>query len=489
MALRIQAKTSIVREQLHPSLAENQTISKQREQILETSVPWEPSKASVGGAKSKSHNPRNQRQGSIHTDKRRVGAKTTLNSNVNFEQTSLMQSQHASLAQQSKSHVAYHDKVKSATEMKTYGREQDFPQESNGIERAGEEVDTLSALNIKTKPINIVDPTVKPYGSAMVLNENVGLAVPNVQQDHSKSRVKTQAQSQNNPRIGIPVGQSVVIDMIGENYNNDVDSEEPQLVNLKKQVSRLNEEKSVLKNELDKQVEVNAELKKLLVASLGDDLQYRMERMARDKAHLQTEVGDYSQRVCRDSETLETLSIQADKWRSKFLASRMLIDELSRCKAHLLMQYKESQNALQQIMIERQEIKANLLQTHSCLKRLKDGFDPAGAKAFSHTQSNNALELSKTNKGLAEAVSFRLIGPIPACSSHGAVNLDMGKNDDLTPGETFAKQLLSNPSLPTDTDLLPPQAQSIAGRFHPMVRYEELTFGSCRNCKGEINVV
>lgn len=77
------------------------------------------------------------------------------------------------------------------------------------------------------------------------------------------------------------------------------------------------------------------------------------------------------------------------------------------------------------------------------MKRLKDGFDPAGAKAFSHTQSNNALELSKTNKGLAEAVSFRLIGPVPASNTNGAVILDMGKNDDLTPGETFAKQVMT----------------------------------------------
>lgn len=67
---------------------------------------------------------------------------------------------------------------------------------------------------------------------------------------------------------------------------------------------------------------MNRELKKLLVASVGDDLQYHFERMAREKNQLILENEVLGRNLSQLSEQLERMSIQCDVWRSKFLASR-----------------------------------------------------------------------------------------------------------------------------------------------------------------------
>lgn len=68
--------------------------------------------------------------------------------------------------------------------------------------------------------------------------------------------------------------------------------------------------------------QVNRELKKLLVASVGDDLQYHFERMSREKNQLILENEALGRNLAHTTEQLERMSIQCDVWRSKFLASR-----------------------------------------------------------------------------------------------------------------------------------------------------------------------
>lgn len=68
--------------------------------------------------------------------------------------------------------------------------------------------------------------------------------------------------------------------------------------------------------------QVNRELKKLLVASVGDDLQYHFERLSREKNHLILENEALGRSLAHTAEQLERMSIQCDVWRSKFLASR-----------------------------------------------------------------------------------------------------------------------------------------------------------------------
>lgn len=75
--------------------------------------------------------------------------------------------------------------------------------------------------------------------------------------------------------------------------------------------------------------QVNRELKKLLVASVGDDLQYHFERLAREKNQLILENEALGRNLAHTAEQLERMSIQCDVWRSKFLASRYDLDKVN----------------------------------------------------------------------------------------------------------------------------------------------------------------
>ena len=76
---------------------------------------------------------------------------------------------------------------------------------------------------------------------------------------------------------------------------------------------------------------MNRELKKLLVASVGDDLQYHFERLAREKNQLILENEALGRNLGHTAEQLERMSIQCDVWRSKFLASRCVCARLRAC--------------------------------------------------------------------------------------------------------------------------------------------------------------
>jgi hypothetical protein len=67
---------------------------------------------------------------------------------------------------------------------------------------------------------------------------------------------------------------------------------------------------------------VNSELKKLLVASVGEDVQGRMHCLTEDKARMATMIRRYSEKLDRDYEERERMTILCDVWKSKFLASR-----------------------------------------------------------------------------------------------------------------------------------------------------------------------
>lgn len=81
--------------------------------------------------------------------------------------------------------------------------------------------------------------------------------------------------------------------------------------------------------------QVNRELKKLLVASVGDDLQYHFERLAREKNQLILENEALGRGLAHTMEQLERMSIQCDVWRSKFLASRYETEKVNGCSVFL----------------------------------------------------------------------------------------------------------------------------------------------------------
>jgi len=70
------------------------------------------------------------------------------------------------------------------------------------------------------------------------------------------------------------------------------------------------------------QHQVNCEVKKLLVASVGEDIEAQVDFLTQDKARLAADIRQYSSKMSRDFEEKEKLSVESDLWKSKFLASR-----------------------------------------------------------------------------------------------------------------------------------------------------------------------
>lgn len=251
------------------------------------------------------------------------------------------------------------------------------------------------------------------------------------------------------------------------------------------------QETEMLKSQLEVQLQVNAELKRLLVASVGEDLERRIENLARDRAQLAMELGDFTKKMTEDYENLDQISIQADMWRTKYLASRVMMEELASGRAFYSAQFHDSQQAMQQLLNERYELRAQMLQAYKCLQQVKEAFDPFNAQRSPSLSSTNALDLSKSIRQLSEAVRFRLI---PAhAGSHVMLPLEDTMESTMTEAEAFAYELLCQQATP------PSFKHSVPGvfaqrpaksyeRFHPLVRQDNLTMNCCAHCKGEIKL-
>merc|ERR1712158_91030 len=72
------------------------------------------------------------------------------------------------------------------------------------------------------------------------------------------------------------------------------------------------------------QIQVNSEVKKLLVASVGEDIEAKVDYLTQDKARLAADVLEYNNRIAVDWERKEELGVEKDVWRSKFLASTVI---------------------------------------------------------------------------------------------------------------------------------------------------------------------
>lgn len=260
------------------------------------------------------------------------------------------------------------------------------------------------------------------------------------------------------------------------------------------EIRRLREENAALKNQLDTQIssltkqldvqlQVNTELKKLLVASVGDDLHFTMEHLVRDKAQLSKELGHFSKKRSEDYEHLDKISIQADMWRSKFLASRLMIDELAADKAYLAMNCQESHNALQQMLNERHELRRNLFETYKSLEQIRSAFDPLTSQRTTKPPSTNALDLARMNQRLTENIRYRLL------PHDTVIQIEAGPawEDNLTLAESYSHQLLSRETEKETNQMT--LTSAMANRYHPYANFDNLTFNCCEKCKGELTAV
>ncbi|KAM5237329.1 golgin-45 [Ctenodactylus gundi] len=267
---------------------------------------------------------------------------------------------------------------------------------------------------------------------------------------------------------------------------------------LKNSERRLLQDKEGLSNQLRVQTEVNRELKKLLVASVGDDLQYHFERTAREKNQLILENEALGRNTAQLSEQLERMSIQCDVWRSKFLASRVMADELTNSRAVLQRQNRDAQSAIQDLLSEREQFRQEMTATQKLLEELLVSLQWGREQTYRPSaQPRSTAELAVTNHRLATAVNSRLLGNVGA-SGHKQVPLTVEFYS--TPAEKMAEKVLhildpvtctessaDNLFSESSTTLL--ATKKNIGRFHPYTRYENITFNCCNHCQGELTAL
>jgi hypothetical protein len=170
---------------------------------------------------------------------------------------------------------------------------------------------------------------------------------------------------------------------------------------------------SELEAQLQIQTDVNRELKRLLVASVGSDLELRLQQIAREKAELSQDLDISLQKVMNNHEELDQVSIECDIWRSKFIASRVMIDELASWKAELSLQLRECRKALRYMMHERGDICRELAECSAHLQRALSELDK-----LTHTPHSQQIPSKATN--------VATVTPIQYCSQ-GAPSV-MGEN-------------------------------------------------------------
>ncbi|XP_053670741.1 uncharacterized protein LOC128721054 [Anopheles nili] len=113
-----------------------------------------------------------------------------------------------------------------------------------------------------------------------------------------------------------------------------VDNEDKQ--RYEKELEELRKERDYFQGQLKFQAQVNAELKNLLVAAVGEDLQTKVNVLTEDKLHLARKLLNSAENLSSHTEQIEFLAGQSEVWRSKFLASSLMVEELARWKASLM---------------------------------------------------------------------------------------------------------------------------------------------------------
>ncbi|XP_055905571.1 golgin-45 [Eupeodes corollae] len=217
-------------------------------------------------------------------------------------------------------------------------------------------------------------------------------------------------------------------------------SEDPQVIELKAELAKIKEERDFLNSQLKFQVQVNSELKGLLVASVGEDLQTRVNVLTEDKLQLARALLDTANNLTTHTEQIEFLASQCEVWRSKFLASSVMVEELARWKADLTQKNElltESTKRLLNLSSETRKTQIDILKNLKFMAKIKYLNLPATDVVSLGSECLNILQQMALHSGVG----------IPD-------NLYLNNNNQqLTEDEQFAIQALefiSQPLIATD---------------------------------------
>jgi len=176
-------------------------------------------------------------------------------------------------------------------------------------------------------------------------------------------------------------------------------------------------------------------------------------------------------------------------WRSKFLASSLIVDELAKWKAVLYRRYDEAVDATKTLLEEQSRLHEYMHKSYNCLKSIQNKLDQSAMKQKSRTEENT-LTLAAEIEKMSLDLHTMLVSSTPL-SSPKTKRIVV-----LTPGQEKAQKVLSGPKLsylPLENLSADESAaafrKEIVQRFHPNARFEYLTMNCCAHCSGEIKLL
>lgn len=246
-------------------------------------------------------------------------------------------------------------------------------------------------------------------------------------------------------------------------------------------LQNLRSSNTLLENQLKFQAKVNSELKTLLVAAVGEDLENRVQHLTEDKLSLARALLNSANHLTSHQEQTEWLSGQCEVWRSKFLASSLMVEELAKWKSALSNRTNELLEVTKTFLAERKKI-------HSQLAELLNQLDDISKKISKENYQQPVLKYGN----ILEVTNISLELTKNLCSNLGVnINERMGLLNNLQPtvAEKTAERLLNNPIMVSNKpDLLCNAvigAASSMGNEQMFLQYPSL-HSCCSHCTGEL---
>jgi len=260
-----------------------------------------------------------------------------------------------------------------------------------------------------------------------------------------------------------------------------------------KELEKIRKEKEELESQLKIHSRVNEELKRLLVASLGEDMEARVHFLTEDKIKLGDDIRLYVEQIAVDYEKKEKLSIEADIWRSKFLASSVVVEDLTKWKSALLNRNDQLQICLQNLFDETERIHHNHQQTLHHMKALSNAFDPLaspGGSRLCETTSVDVMGTSKSILNLAVSLCKRLLGAYNQVQRHQQPVDDEKPQDNLSPAQRDAQKVLSRHPMGSCT--MSEMMREVSAQRVSTLAHRSLNksfYACCNQCTGDIQTI
>jgi hypothetical protein len=241
------------------------------------------------------------------------------------------------------------------------------------------------------------------------------------------------------------------------------------------------------------QIQVNSEVKKLLVASVGEDIEAKVDFLTQDKARLAADIRQSNTKSSRDFEEKEKLSVESDLWKSKFLASSVIVDELARWKGTLMQRNDDCDHYIRLMLHEHSVLWNSLSQTQEMLLKLKHAFDPLNSMENTISKEIEAasiLGISDLSLATVQDLRDRLLGTTQLKTYHSK-EVSLPKQLD-TPAEEGMKNLLVQKSAISTSEFISDRASmALTGAAKPYLTKlsdqasaSRNDFKCCTHCQG-----